>query len=337
MAYKYKPTSLMLPTSHYDKRRADFAVGFIQMLKHTTGEWHGKPFQLMPWQEQIIRDIFGIVGEDGYRQFRTAYVEVGKKNGKQLALDTPLPTPEGFTTMGEIQVGAKVFDERGKPCRVVMKSDVDYTEQAYRITFKDGEVIEAGENHQWFGEWRLNSRLMSSVVSTAWLYHRYQTPSQKSARSLDFRIRISSALEMPEADLPIEPYLFGFWLGSGNTVKPEITIRTCDVAEVMAQITPHHTVHSAWKNNGDSWVFRIPELTCVLLRSFRDKTIPPEYLRGSQKQRLRLLQGLMDSDGCISNRKGQAIYTSTEKALAGSVSELLWTCLLYTSPSPRDS
>ena len=80
--YKYKPTPLMLPTSRYDKRRADFAVNFISMLKHTTGEWYGKPFQLMGWQEQIIRDIFGIVGEDGYRQFRTAYVEIGKKNGK---------------------------------------------------------------------------------------------------------------------------------------------------------------------------------------------------------------------------------------------------------------
>ena len=80
--YKYTPTKLMLPTSHYDARRADFAVSFVQMLKHTTGEWFGKPFRLMPWQEQIVRDIFGIVGEDGYRQFRTAYVEVGKKNGK---------------------------------------------------------------------------------------------------------------------------------------------------------------------------------------------------------------------------------------------------------------
>ena len=81
--YKYTPTPLMLPTSHYDKRRADFAVGFISMLKHTTGEWHGKNFRLMPWQETIVRDLFGIVDKKtGYRQFRTAYVEVGKKNGK---------------------------------------------------------------------------------------------------------------------------------------------------------------------------------------------------------------------------------------------------------------
>ena len=92
--YKYTPTKLMLPTSHYDARRADFAVNFIQMLKHTTGEWYGKPFRLMPWQEQIVRDIFGIVGEDGYRQFRTAYVELTKKQGKsELAAAIALRDP----------------------------------------------------------------------------------------------------------------------------------------------------------------------------------------------------------------------------------------------------
>ena len=152
--YKYKPTPLILPTSRYDARRADFAVNFISMLKHTTGEWYGRPFLLMPWQEQIVRDIFGVVGEDGNRQFRTAYVEVGKKNGKRLSLGAPIPTPTGFTTMGEISVGDTIFNEAGKQCRVVAKSEIDYKEQAYRITFKDGEVIEAGENHQWYGEWR---------------------------------------------------------------------------------------------------------------------------------------------------------------------------------------
>ena len=78
----YKPTPFMLPESHYDKAKADRAVRFIENLRHTKGKWDGKPFWLLPWQEQIIRDIFGIVDEDGNRQFRTAYVEIGKKNGK---------------------------------------------------------------------------------------------------------------------------------------------------------------------------------------------------------------------------------------------------------------
>ena len=78
----YKPTKFMLPTSHYDKQKADKAVKFIEMLPHTKGEWEGQPFWLLPWQEQIIRDIFGVVKEDGYRQFRTAYIEIPKKQGK---------------------------------------------------------------------------------------------------------------------------------------------------------------------------------------------------------------------------------------------------------------
>ena len=83
--YLYKPTRFMLPTSRYDKNRADRAVLFIQSLKHTKGIWAGKPFYLFPWQEQIIRDLFGIIKENGYRQFNTAYIEIGKKNGKKRA------------------------------------------------------------------------------------------------------------------------------------------------------------------------------------------------------------------------------------------------------------
>ena len=78
----YTPTRFMLKTSHYDKDRADRAVRFIENLKHTKGRWAGTRFWLLPWQEQIIRDVFGIVDENGHRQFRTAYVEIPKKNGK---------------------------------------------------------------------------------------------------------------------------------------------------------------------------------------------------------------------------------------------------------------
>ena len=78
----YKPSKFMLPTSHYDKKKADRAVTFIENLCHTKGKWAGTPFWLLPWQEQLIRDIFGIVKPDGNRQFRTAFVEICKKVGK---------------------------------------------------------------------------------------------------------------------------------------------------------------------------------------------------------------------------------------------------------------
>ena len=115
----YEPTRFMLPTSHYDAERADRAVNFIEMLPHTKGEWAGKRFWLLPWQERLVRDIFGIVHEDGTRQFRTAYVEIAKKQGKsELAAAIALyllyadnePSAEVFSAAADRQQASIVFD-----------------------------------------------------------------------------------------------------------------------------------------------------------------------------------------------------------------------------------
>lgn len=72
----------MAKGSYYDKESADYAVAFIESLCHTKGTWAGKPFDLIDWQEKIIRDIFGTLKPNGYRQFNTAYIEIPKKQGK---------------------------------------------------------------------------------------------------------------------------------------------------------------------------------------------------------------------------------------------------------------
>ena len=79
---KYVPNKFKAKDSVYDKEAADFVVAFIEQLKHTKGEFYNQPFELIDWQEQIIRDIFGTLKPDGYRQFTTAYIEVPKKCGK---------------------------------------------------------------------------------------------------------------------------------------------------------------------------------------------------------------------------------------------------------------
>lgn len=70
----YTPTKFMAEDSHYDKAAADYAVRFIECLAHTKGTWAGKPFELIDWQERIIRDLFGVIKPNGYRQFNTAYI-----------------------------------------------------------------------------------------------------------------------------------------------------------------------------------------------------------------------------------------------------------------------
>ncbi len=79
---KYKPSRFMANTSTYNKEVADYVVNFIEQLKHTKGEFYKMPFELIDWQEQIIRDVFGILKADGTRQFKTVYIEVPKKCGK---------------------------------------------------------------------------------------------------------------------------------------------------------------------------------------------------------------------------------------------------------------
>ena len=101
----YKPTKFMAKTSYYDEDAADFAVAFIESLCHTKGTWAGKHFELIDWQEQIIRDIFGILKPNGYRQFNTAYVEIPKKQGKsELAAAIAL-----LLTCGDGEERAEVY------------------------------------------------------------------------------------------------------------------------------------------------------------------------------------------------------------------------------------
>ena len=101
----YKPTKFKAKDSYYDKEYADFAVAFIESLCHTKGTWAGKTFELMDWQEQIIRDLFGILKPNGYRQFNTAYIEIPKKNGKsELAAAVAL-----LLTCGDGEQRAEVY------------------------------------------------------------------------------------------------------------------------------------------------------------------------------------------------------------------------------------
>jgi phage terminase large subunit-like protein len=101
----YKPTRFMAEDSKYSKDAADYAVLFIESLRHTKGSWYRKPFELIDWQERIIRDVFGILKPNGYRQFNTAYIEIPKKQGKsELAAAVAL-----LLTCGDGEERAEVY------------------------------------------------------------------------------------------------------------------------------------------------------------------------------------------------------------------------------------
>ncbi|NFK79417.1 terminase large subunit [Clostridium botulinum] len=89
----------------YDEAKSQHAVDFINCLKHTKGRWRGVSFELLPWQDKIIRDIYGNIKPNGYRQYNTAYIEIPKKNGKsELAAAVAL-----YMTCGDNEWGAEVY------------------------------------------------------------------------------------------------------------------------------------------------------------------------------------------------------------------------------------
>lgn len=277
--------------------------------------------------------------------------------GKLLCLSTPIPTPFGWTTMGEIRVGDQVFDERGIACSVVAKSAVE-TEGTYRLTFSDGATVVAGARHQWVTS-TLHERHRARICTPEWRARRRAKRPQRGtgqrpymaarnaalakpldlptsgvrtteeiARSLVVRgrtnhsIKVSGTLRLPDVELPVDPYVLGAWLGDGTSAGASITIAEPEMAEAVGGALPHH-----WtiRKRASTYAYGIVGGLQTVLRSLGvlgNKHIPAVYLRAGSGQRLALLQGLMDTDGYCDDR-GQCEFTSTRKQLADDVLELI--------------
>ncbi|AWW25958.1 terminase large subunit [Acetobacterium sp. KB-1] len=123
----YQESPFKKSTSIYDQSRADLAVSFINCLKHTKGQWHGQSFELIDWQEQIIRDVFGMIKPNQARQFNTAYIEIAKKQGKsELAAAVAL-----LLTCGDFEHGGEIYGcaSDRQQASIVFDVAVDMVEQ----------------------------------------------------------------------------------------------------------------------------------------------------------------------------------------------------------------
>ncbi|WP_349263637.1 replicative DNA helicase, partial [Actinocrinis sp.] len=151
--------------------------------------------------------------------------------GKALALDTPLPTPTGWTTMGTVRVGDELLGADGRPTRVVAATEVMTGRPCYEVEFSDGTVLIADEQHQWLTETRA-SRKSDQAAAARYNRHRDQPTfaSVKTTREISATLRcdtadkrlnhavpVAEAAQLPARDLPLSPYALGVWLGDGHT------------------------------------------------------------------------------------------------------------------------
>lgn len=298
------------------------------------------PFVLEESQEFIIGSLFGWKNKNGHRRFRRAYVEIGKGNGKALALDTPIPTPDGWSTMGDLRVGDRVFDESGQPCSVTACTDVMHDRPCYRVTFSDGAEIVADADHLW-----LTSALRTggkkgpkpasesrkgqpAIRTTREIAETLVMPPSKAAAApkWNHRVEVAGALDLPAVDLPVPPYTLGAWLGDGDSDCGRITSAFVD-GEVIERIKADGFCVTQQRRHSDTTGrYGIGGLAAHLREAgvLGDKHIPAKYMRASESQRRDLLCGLMDTDGFICHR-GQAELTLCNERLALDAVDLIRT------------
>jgi hypothetical protein len=269
--------------------------------------------------------------------------------GLALALDTPVPTPTGWATMGDLTVGDAVFDEQGAPCTITYVSPVFTDHPCYRVTFDTGDEIIADAQHRWYVEADRAFNLTGDkargrpVKGTAFFKSGVLSTEQiarfhKNGGRNRFAIPNTAALQAPTGPLPVDPYFMGLWLSDGNSHGCFLTAIAEDARFYEAELLRRGLFcePSSDKNGVHQFAVRVPGQTNRPGRGVPNslssrlsdlgllkgaKFIPPGYLRGSLDQRLDLLRGLLDTDGSATKR-GRVSFYNTDPALIEGVREL---------------
>jgi hypothetical protein len=203
-----------------------FAVVYLRqhLISEETGgitlaDCHFEWFRLA--REWSIRDT-------GLRGWRHSFASP-RNSGKALALDTPVLTVDrGWTTHGDLKIGDRVFDERGKPCNVIGVSEVWQDRPCYELTFSDGSTIVADQAHEWVFSDRWSTR-GPQVVDTATVADRWQLPTSRDVHEVRYSTPVAGALEHLPKTLPIAPYALGAWLGDGHSAGARMSVGAGDL------------------------------------------------------------------------------------------------------------
>lgn len=271
--------------------------------------------------------------------------------GKALHVRTPIPTPKGWRTMGELSIGDEVFGPDGDTARIIAATEVMDGRPCFRVTFSDGAEIIADANHMWVTE-TLEAREAASRQARRGptkprgtdqrhqvKHHAAVVTTQQMAGTLHVRdghavnhsIATTAPLQYPAREQPIPAYVLGCWLGDGTGVNASFT---CADEEIVDHI---RATGEPIRKEGDRYMWRFTDgvrhgrgLSTALTMQARlralgvlgNKHIPELYQHASIEQRLALLQGLMDTDGTV-DTKGMCEFSVCDEVLARDAHELL--------------
>jgi len=255
-------------------------------------------FNMWPFQERLVSN---------FHKNRFNIAKMPRQVGKALALDTPIPTPEGWTTIGDIKVGDQILSPDGNPVSVTFKTETMTNHQCYKIFFDNGEEIVADADHLWevnSSYWRTGKK----VINTDEIYSRYlKKTNNKRGKGVEgsLYIDLSKAINGKNQNLPIDPYLLGVWLGDGYSADGRIIAHKDDYEFYKTKLDIEHE-----REDNNCIRFKCRDLRKKLKENnlLKNKHIPQIYLRTSIEQRMELLRGLMDTDGSITKNQSFEFY-----------------------------
>jgi phage terminase large subunit-like protein len=258
--------------------------------------------------------------------------------GPQFRLDiaTPVPTPTGWSTMGDLQVGDVVFDELGSPCNVTAVHEIELALDSYRLNFSNGTHIDADGKHRWKVLTNTDLRYVTThfdgVIPETWATDRFgrESTNHQVKDTNQLRANTKRRLYIPATKaveyvvstepLPIDPWVLGLVLGDGASAAPSYIATHTDDKSWLLEELGRSGLASRDMNKDHVWA---ADLIAPWreLGLYNNKHVPEIYLRASAEDRLSLLQGLTDSDGGV-EPNGAFRFYNTNKVLIDGYIEL---------------
>lgn len=287
-----------------------FANNYVQIVTLDHGLQTFKPYH---FQEKLINN---------FHKNRFNICKMPRQTGKALSLDTPIPTPTGWTTMGDLKVGDEILSPTGNSVSVTMKTETIYDHDCYKIYFDNGEEIIADADHLWEVDssyWRTGKK----VITSQEIFEQYQKKlASKKGKGVQGSLYVhkSNPIKFIKNELSIHPYLLGVWLGDGYSSDGRIIAHKDDYEFYKTKFDIEYE-----RNSNNCIRFKIRNLYAKLksYNLLKNKHIPRSFLRSSYDDRLELLRGLMDTDGSIRKNSRSFEFYQKNYDLVLQVVELL--------------
>ena len=311
------------------------AAWMVDNLVQPNGPRAGQPFIPTDRQIEFLAHFYALNHKGGFT-YRQGIRRLSKGSGKGVTLLTPILTPSGWRRFGDLAVGDYVFHPSGKPTMVTQVHPIDQWD-TWEVEVSDGTVLTFTGEHlftvdEFVGGPKRKRRTLDvrAMAREGLVFDRPLTKGSTKATKAGvgkFALPETEPLEFPERDLPVDPWVLGYWLGDGSTGFGSATADVDDVPHVRERCRAAGYELSDLrqkKEGGRARQFTILGLSSDLRKVgvLQDKHIPEEYLYASVEQRRALIQGLMDSGGYI-DKKGSAEYCQVRKQIADGMAFLL--------------